>query len=363
MIKILTVIGARPQFVKAAAVSSVFAEKGSDVQEILVHTGQHYDKDMSEIFFNELHIPKEKYNLNIGSGSHGDQTGRMLSALEKVVMDEKPDMLLIYGDTNSTLAGALVASKLHIPCAHVEAGMRSFNRMMPEEINRVVSDHVCQINFCSCDVAMKNLANEGRAHTGVLVGDVMYDCALKFAGLAAKLYAPFEKFQVKAGNYVLMTCHRAENTDDPERLKSIINAAGKLSAEMPVLFPIHPRTKNFIEKYSLTVPETLKLVPPVGYLEMVLLEKSAGLILTDSGGVQKEAFFYDVPCVTMRDETEWVETVECGWNILTGASYEKILDTSLNFLKKKPAKSGRAPYGDGHASEKILAGIKNYLKK
>ena len=351
--KICTIIGARPQFVKAAAVSAEFA-KHKSVNEIIIHTGQHYDPAMSEIFFRELEVPREKYNLEIGSGSHGAQTGKMLEAIEKVLHDETPDYVLIYGDTNSTLAGALCASKLHIPIAHIEAGMRSFNKKMPEEINRIVADHLSEINFCSTKTAMRNLKRENLGKTGVLVGDVMFDCSLKFAEFAEKRYNPFAKFEVEKNGYALLTCHRAENTDRKECLTEIVNAVNRISEKMPVLYPVHPRTGKFINEYGLCFSKNVKLIAPVGYLEMILLEKHASLILTDSGGVQKEAFFYRVPCITMREETEWVETAALGWNKITGADSKQITDAFADFTKNKPAKTSARPYGNGDAASKIV---------
>jgi UDP-GlcNAc3NAcA epimerase len=356
--KICTIIGARPQFVKAAAVSAEIA-KHEDLEEVIVHTGQHYDPSMSDIFFEELKIPREKHNLAAGSGLQGEQTGKMMQELEKVLIEEKPDRVLIYGDTNSTLAGAVVAVKLHIPVVHVEAGMRSFNRRMPEEINRVISDHVCQLNLCSTSVAMENLENEGRSETAELVGDVMYDCALMFSELAEKYYKPLEKFDLESGKFVLMTCHRAENTNDRKRLENIVEAVNEVAEDIPVLYPMHPRTVKYLRDYGLSFSGRVKTVEPVSYLEMILLEKSAGLILTDSGGVQKEAFFYQVPCVTMRDETEWVETVELGWNWVVGADTEKIVEAVTFFLNGSPEYPTCLPYGDGKAAEKIVEAIKN----
>ncbi len=350
--KICTVIGARPQFVKAAVVSAEFA-KHKSINEIIIHTGQHYDPAMSEIFFRELNVPREKYNLEIGSGSHGLQTGRMLEKLEDILLKEKPDFVLIYGDTNSTLAGALAASKMHIPVAHIEAGMRSFNKKMPEEINRIIADHLSEINFCSTKNAIENLKVENLGKTGVLVGDVMFDCSLKFAELAEKRYDPFAKFAVEKNGYALLTCHRAENTDHKKCLTEIVKAVNRISEEMPVLYPVHPRTKKFLNEYGLTFSGNVKLIPPVGYLEMILLEKHASFILTDSGGVQKEAFFYRVPCITMREETEWIETAELGWNKITGADSKKITAAFADFAKNKPAKTSARPYGNGDAASKI----------
>lgn len=351
--KICTVVGARPQFIKAAAVSAVIAER-NDIEEIIIHTGQHYDPDMSEIFFKDLGIPKEKYNLSVGSGSHGDQTGKMLMEIESSLMAERPDTVLTYGDTNSTVAAALAAIKLHIPIAHVEAGMRSFNRKMPEEINRVVTDHISEKNFCSTELAVKNLEKEGRGYTAILVGDVMYDCALKFLPHAEKNCDPFSKFEVDKNNYILMTCHRPANTDNHERLSSIVKAANELSEKYPVLYPVHPRTKAYLEKYKLELSDNVKAIPPMGYFDMMLAEKYATLIMTDSGGMQKEAFFHKVPCITMRDETEWLETVESGWNIIVGADYDKIMDAAKTFQNTPPPPAQGAPYGKGDAAEKIV---------
>ena len=351
--KICTVIGARPQFVKAAVVSAEFA-KHKSVDEIIIHTGQHYDPSMSEIFFRELNVPLEKYNLETGSGAHGRQTGRMLEKLEDILFKEKPDFVLIYGDTNSTLAGALAAAKLHIPIAHIEAGMRSFNKKMPEEINRIIADHLSEINFCSTKTAMENLKRENLAKTGMLVGDVMFDCSLKFAEFAENRYNPFAKFAVEKNGYALLTCHRAENTDHKKCLTEIVKAVNKISEKTPVLYPVHPRTTKFLNEYGLSFSDNVKLIAPVGYLEMILLEKHASLILTDSGGVQKVAFFYRVPCITMREETEWVETAALGWNKLTDADSKQITDAFADFAKNRPPKTKAKPYGDGNAASKIV---------
>ncbi|HCE45593.1 MAG TPA: UDP-N-acetylglucosamine 2-epimerase (non-hydrolyzing) [Lentisphaeria bacterium] len=354
--KICTIIGARPQFVKAAVVSAEFAKR-KDVKEVIIHTGQHYDPEMSEIFFRELNVPHEKYNLEAGSGTHGRQTGRMLEKLEEILLQENPDMVLVYGDTNSTLAGALCASKLHIPIAHVEAGMRSFNRRMPEEINRIVADHLSTVNFCSTQTAMKNLKADNLGKSAVLVGDVMYDCALRFLELAEKRCDPLKRLSLKKKKYSLLTCHRAENTDDKKRLTEIIKAVNKISQDTTVVYPVHPRTVNFIKKYKLSVSEKVMMIKPVGYLEMILLEKNASAIITDSGGVQKEAFFYRVPCITMRDETEWVETAKLGWNRITGADSAKIVKAFADFAGTRPTKTGARPYGNGDAAAKITKAL------
>ena len=353
--KICTVIGARPQFIKAAAVSAEIAERSTSggITEVIIHTGQHYDSGMSEIFFKELGIPKEKYNLAVGSGLHGEQTANMLAGIEKILMDERPDWVLIYGDTNSTLAGALAAVKLHIPVAHVEAGMRSFNRRMPEEINRIVADKVSTLNLCSTVTAVENLHNEGMGNSAVQTGDVMYDCALKFMPIAEK-YASVPEFAQQNDKYILMTCHRAENTDDRERMSQIVIAVNKIAEEISLLYPMHPRTAGYIEQYGLKFSDNVTVIEPVGYLEMLLLEKRASLILTDSGGIQKEAFFYNVPCVTMRDETEWIETVELGWNRVVGSSENSITEAVFDFLRNPPAVVQDHPYGEGEAAAEIV---------
>jgi UDP-GlcNAc3NAcA epimerase len=345
--KLLTVVGARPQFIKAATVSRAIAAR-QDITEVIVHTGQHYDANMSDIFFDELSIPRPDHHLGIGGGSHGAMTGRQIEAIERVLLDEKPDMVLVYGDTNSTLAGALAAVKLHIPVAHVEAGLRSFNRRMPEEINRILTDHASDLLFAPTTTAMKNLSNEGlpsdRLH---LVGDVMYDACL-FYGTQARKPAWFDPLSISKGDYVLATVHRAENTDDPARLAGILQ--GLAGAERPVILPVHPRTQKQIESLGLSTPANLHLVPPVGYLEMVWLEQNCALIATDSGGVQKEAYFHGKPCVTLRDETEWVELVEVGANRLAGSNADMIGE----LLRGAEIERGSGGlYGDGNASQKI----------
>lgn len=355
--KIVTVVGARPQFIKAAAVSRVVrADYAGRIDEVLVHTGQHYDENMSGVFFEELDIPRPKYNLEISGGHHGVMTGRMLEGVEKVLLQEKPDWLLIYGDTNSTLAGALAAAKLHIPVAHVEAGLRSFNMRMPEEINRVLADRVSSLLFCPTETAVSNLAAEGM-RTGVhKVGDVMYDVALYYRDKARQQSTVISRHGLTEGHFALATCHRAENTDDPRRLEAILAGLAALADRMPVILPLHPRTRKFVDDHKLGSYLTrLVLVEPLPFLDMVALEQAARLILTDSGGVQKEAFFYQVPCITMRDETEWVETVEAGWNCLVGADAARIGAAVDDVMRGSAGRKSAALYGDGNATEKILA--------
>lgn len=321
---ILTIIGARPQFIKAAVVSRAFKEHRSDIKEIIIHTGQHYDGNMSKIFFHELGIPQPDYNLQIGGGTHGQNTGQMIEKIEETLLKVKPDWVLVYGDTDSTLAGALSAVKLHIPVAHIEAGLRSFNRRMPEEINRVLTDHIADLLFTPTDSATRNLTDEGISGMKVQqVGDVMYDAALYYAERAEQRSRILETERLKSKNYILATIHRAENTDDPIRMQNIL--AGFAESEMTIVWPVHPRTRKRIIEFGLQMPLIIKAIEPIGYLDMIMLEKHAGMIATDSGGIQKEAYFHKVPCMTLRDETEWVELIECGANILVGADRNKII--------------------------------------
>jgi UDP-GlcNAc3NAcA epimerase len=363
MTKILTVVGARPQFIKAATVSRAFASDNA-VQEIIVHTGQHYDEKMSDVFFDELNIPKPDHHLGIGSASHGAQTGRMLEAIENVMVNERPDGLLVYGDTNSTLAGALAASKLHIPVFHVEAGLRSFNRRMPEEINRVLTDHVSDLLFAPTSTAVRNLQNEGlEAHKIKLTGDVMLDAAQYYAKFADQKSQILNELGLSSKTYVLSTIHRAENTDDPKRIQTIFTALAGIAASIPVVLPLHPRTKSKIENL---VPQTtlnaITIIDPIGYLDMVQLERHARLIATDSGGVQKEAYFHRVPCVTLRDETEWVELVQVGWNTLVGASdTERIQNAIRKALEAQPEYDQRL-YGDGFSAQAIQKEIIRFFQ-
>lgn len=347
--KIATVVGARPQFIKAAPVSR---ELRKNHQEILIHTGQHYDANMSDVFFEELHIPKPDYNLGIGSGHHGAQTGAILEKVEEVLLKEQPDALLVYGDTNSTLAGALAAAKLHIPVIHIEAGLRSFNRRMPEEINRVLTDHISEWLFCPTDTAVQNLGQEGIAKGVYQVGDVMYDAFRFNQELARQKAQIIDRLGLQAKEYILCTIHRAENTDDPSRLKEILTALGKVSKQ--VVLPLHPRTRKIIGEQGLSglLNENIRVIEPVGYLDMIALEVNAWKLVTDSGGVQKEAYFAEVPCITMRDETEWVETVKVGWNVLTGAVGEKILNAVETF---EPPVEHPPIFGDGHSAKQFVS--------
>lgn len=419
-LKILDIVGARPQFIKLAPVLKAIERhncEGPDtpIEEVLIHSGQHYDYQMSQVFFDELGIKAPDHHLGVGSGSHGHQTGEMLKRVEEVLLEEKPDLVMVYGDTNTTLAGALAAAKLHIPVAHVEAGLRSFNRRMPEELNRVLTDHVSDLLFCPTETAVENLRREG--FTNVLndgkllpsdyglrttdhgprttdrfppqatchkplvlnVGDVMYDAVLLYSELAQQKSDILSRLGLAPGGYALATVHRAENTDDPERLHAIFTGLANIAREgLPVIVPLHPRTRHALAPLLPRSPAPLlKLIDPVSYLDMLILEKNARVVLTDSGGVQKEAFFFRVPCVTLREETEWVETVEAGWNILVGCAPEGIVQAALAtfhpcslapllhcFLRSSapPPSCSSAPlplrfpgpYGDGHAADRIV---------
>jgi UDP-GlcNAc3NAcA epimerase len=352
--KVLTVIGARPQFIKAATVSNKIRSNGNT--EILVHTGQHYDNNMSDIFFEELGIPKPDYNLNIGSSNHGNQTGNMLIALEEIYLKEKPDMVLVYGDTNSTLAGSLCASKLLIPVAHVEAGLRSFNKAMPEEQNRILTDHISDLLFTPTLTAVNNLKNENITKGVHNVGDVMYDAINLFKKRAKDVSKIVEKLDLAPESYILSTIHRAENTNSVERLTSILNALSTCGKK--IVLPLHPRTKKFIEEYNLHVGDNLKIIDPVGYLDMISLQENSQKIVTDSGGVQKEAYFLKKPCITMRDETEWVETVENGWNVIVGSDSNKIMNALESF---NPTGTPASAFGNGDSSSIITQIITEYL--
>lgn len=345
-----SVVGARPQFIKLAPVSRALRQGH---EELIIHTGQHYDYRMSALFFDELMVPTPDYHLEIGSASHGAQTGRMLEAIEQVLMKERPDWVIVYGDTNSTLAGALAGAKLHIPIAHVEAGLRSFKRTMPEEINRVVTDHLSDHLFCPTETARKHAYNEGITRGVEVVGDVMYDILLQVQPkIDAHAQALLPTLGVVPQAYVLVTVHRAANTDDPEAMREIAYALNKL--EMPVIFPVHPRTRACLERFDIIWGKNVQLIEPVGYIDMLALERAAYRIFTDSGGVQKEAFLLRVPCVTLRGETEWPETVEAGWNVLVGTGCQAIIEA---FGRSMPEPPQQNPFGDGHAAMRIAQSL------
>ena len=374
--RLFSVVSTRPQFIKAKPVIEEL-EKGK-IEHLLVHTGQHYDYNMSKVFFDELHIPEPDYHLGVGSGNHGWQTGEMVKKLEEVLLEEKPDWVLVYGDTNSTLAGALAASKLCIPIAHVEAGLRSYNRRMPEEINRVLTDHVSTVLLCPTETAVENLKKEGfvnivndgklvntrsqlnqikflRESFVINLGDVMYESLLKCIGIANKRSDILKTYNLLPKSYYLLTVHRAENTDNPERLKNIVEALIDISKDKPVIWPVHPRTRKCISSFNIDIKPTshFHYIEPAGYFDMLMLEKNACKILTDSGGVQKEAFILNTPCITLREETEWKETLGGGWNMLVGADKEKIIDAVRN---SQPIKNHKlqSVYGDTNVAKKIV---------
>ncbi|TKR56509.1 UDP-N-acetylglucosamine 2-epimerase (non-hydrolyzing) [Allopusillimonas ginsengisoli] len=359
MKKILTVLGARPQFIKASVVSSEIA-RHPGLTEVVVHTGQHFDNNMSEIFFQELGMSPPMHQLDIHGGSHGEMTGRMLVEVERVIKTESPDVVLVYGDTNSTLAGTLAACKLHVPVAHVEAGLRSFNMRMPEEVNRILTDRVSDWLFTPTDSATRNLLGEGTKPERIIqVGDVMYDVALHHGARVMEEGGILARLNMMPKYYILATIHRAENTDDPQRLRNIINALSQIASElMPIVWPLHPRTRQTLRNEGLLdhLSKTVVLIDPVGYLDMVQLEKYAALVMTDSGGVQKEAFFHKVPCVTLRDETEWVELVEAGWNHLVSPYHiSDLLRIVQKALQSRPEPV--TPYGTGQAAAAIASAL------
>lgn len=365
MLRILTIVGARPQFIKAGTVSRVLRDSPADITEILVHTGQHYDSNMSAVFFQELEIPKPDYHLSIGSGTHGAQTGRMLAAIEGVLLEENPDWVLVYGDTNSTLAGALAAVKLHIPVAHIEAGLRSFNWQMPEEINRVLTDRASNLLFAPTEIAVENLRREGIHQGNIhLVGDVMYDAALYYGSKVATCSSILNYLNLQSKEYILATIHRAENTDYSGNIEAIFRGLMQVASEIPVVLPLHPRTRKALEQNNLIiqVSNCLQTIEPIGYLDMVMLEQNARLIVTDSGGVQKEAFFYRVPCVTLREQTEWVELVQSGWNRLVSPKSDIVVRCEiLNSLTLPDGDQNfRTVYGTGQAAKQIIELLKKY---
>ncbi len=342
---VCTIVGARPQFVKAAPVSRALA---ASFHEVFVHTGQHYDYGMSDVFFQEMEMRPPDFHLGAGGGTHAEQTGKMLIEIEKILNPVKPDCVLVYGDTNSTLAGALAAAKMQIPLAHVEAGLRSYNRAMPEEINRVLTDHVSSLLFCPTDAAVANLAKEGITRGVHRVGDVMYDALLHNLAIARKRSTILQSLGLEKGTYALATVHRAANTDDPARIAAILDAFGSLSTQ--VIFPVHPRTRKMIQERGLSVSRNVRMIEPVGHFDVLLLQENADCILTDSGGMQKEAYLLGVRCITLREETEWVETVQAGWNKLTGVDAEAIRGA---FESWRPSGERAALYGNGEAAEEI----------
>jgi UDP-GlcNAc3NAcA epimerase len=377
--KILTVLGARPQFIKAAAVSKAIS-KSRLLHEEIVHTGQHFDSNMSEIFFREMGIPEPVLNLGICGGTHSDLTARMLKAVDQEIIERKPDCILVYGDTTNTLAGALAGAKQKLPVAHVEAGLRSFNRAMPEELNRIITDHLSILLFCPSDVAKRNLVHEGIGNGEfndtpgdppfadspeiVVTGDVMVDTIRIFGREALNRRGILKNHGICAGNFILSTIHRPENTDNPENLGSIACALGLIAAKnIPVILPLHPRTRQAVERFGIEFPAGVKIIEPQSYLDMLCLTGNAMCVITDSGGLQKEAFLMGRPCVTMRGQTEWTETVDLGWNIVAGAESSRIVKAFLEISANMTGKCGKLPevYGDGYASERIVASLENRL--
>ena len=359
MPKILTIVGARPQFVKAAALSR--ALKKHDMEEVLVHTGQHFDENMAEIFFREMEIPHPRYNLGINSLSHGAMTGRMIEEIEKVLLIEKPSVVVVFGDTNSTLAGALAASKLHIPVAHVEAGLRSFNMRMPEEINRILTDRISDFLFCPTDAAVQNLYGEGFKNFTCKVeniGDVMYDVARYYSQTSEAKSTILKNLGIGDKPFILATLHRQENTDDLERLTAILGAFNELANDFRIVLPIHPRTKNIIEKENIKL--AFECIQPVGYFDMIELLKNCSMVVSDSGGLQKEAFFFEKHCLVTRDETEWVELIDLGYNFMVGANKDMIIQKAGEIVSRNLAFDVR-PYGDGNAAERIAIYLKEKL--
>ena len=377
MVKILSIVGARPQFIKLAPICHAAVKYGKRLQHCIIHTGQHYDYNMSKIFFKELGIPDPDYHLNVGSASHGQQTGRMLERIEKILIKLRPDWVIVYGDTNSTLAGALAAKKLLIPVAHVEAGLRSYNCEMPEETNRIVTDHCSDILFCPTDTAIRNLEKEGFPHMingGKLVlrrnrfglnktlpcvfnvGDIMYDALKTNLKIAEQKSHVLKELGLTSRAYYLATIHRAENTDNVKNLSNILIALCKISKNFPVIFPIHPRTRKQLHKFKIPprLVDQIRLIEPISYFDMLLLEKNAKVILTDSGGIQKEAFFLQVPCITLRAETEWLETVKKRWNFIAGVDVTKIMQAVKFFTRRRHPPLASSPFGKGNSAETIL---------
>jgi len=352
-LKLITIVGARPQFIKAAAVSRILRAQ-TDVLEKIIHTGQHFDANMSDVFFEEMEIPRPDYFLEVHSLPHGAMTGRMLEGIEEVLIREQPDAVLVFGDTNSTLAGALAASKLHIKVVHVEAGLRSYNMAMPEEINRILTDRLSNVLYCPTEAAISNLEKEGFRNFDcelILCGDVMEDAALYYAPIANKRSSILEEVALERNSFILCTIHRQENTDIPDRMAAIITALNAVHKDVQVVMPVHPRTRKFIESQAMDL--NITLLPPVGYFDMLTLLQHAQMVITDSGGLQKEAYFFDKFCLTLRDETEWVELVDGGFNRLVGADPIKIKE-GISFFSGKEFHKGSSLYGGGHAAERIV---------
>jgi UDP-N-acetylglucosamine 2-epimerase len=353
--KIISIIGARPQFIKASVVSE---ELRKNFTELIIHTGQHYDYEMSKLFFEQLDIPEPDYHLDVGSGTHGYQTGEMLKRIEEIFIAEKPDLVLTYGDTNSTLAGALAASKMHVKTGHIEAGLRSFDKSMPEEINRIITDHCSDLLFCPTKTAVNNLKREGITSGVYLTGDVMVDCLFKYSEVAEEKTTILEDLGIDRKKYLVVTVHRASNTDNRANLEQIVDALSEISE--PIIFPIHPRTRKSLRVFGLYDKlinhRNIKVIQPVGYLEFLRLMKNARKIITDSGGIQKEAYILKVPCITLRENTEWVETVQDGWNVLVGADKERIVNVCS---VEESNRSNNNHFGRGNASGKIVQYLNN----
>ncbi|HBE44885.1 MAG TPA: UDP-N-acetylglucosamine 2-epimerase (non-hydrolyzing) [Deltaproteobacteria bacterium] len=384
--KIVNIVGARPQFIKASLICKGLRE--SNIEDVLVHTGQHYDFNMSDIFFQELSLAQPDYHLGIGSGTHGEQTGKMLMEIERVLFREKPDYVLVYGDTNTTLAGALASSKLHIPVAHIESGLRSYNKMMPEEINRIVADHTSSILFCPSETAVRNLQKEGFSsnivnHGSLIdnayrllstiywplvvnVGDVMFDLAIEVKNRVAEKEV-LERYGLEPKNFILVTIHRADNTENKDNLRNIWDALIEIVKKgITVFFPVHPRTKKVLNELNMlnkSIPEGLHINEPVSYKEMIILESNARIVITDSGGVQKESYFFKTPCIVPRKETEWVELLENDWAILAGADKDRIIDAALNSYYNNKIRDWKTFYGDGKAAERITNTLISSLKR
>lgn len=347
--RVLTIVGARPQFIKAAPVSRVLRHQH---HEFLLHTGQHYDDAMSDLFFRQLAIPAPDLNLEVGSGRHGAQTGAMMQGIESIAVEQTPDLILIYGDTNSTLAGALVGAQLHIPVAHVEAGLRSYDRRMPEEVNRVVADHVSTLLLCPTERSVENLAREGITGGVRMIGDVMFDAFRQNLEVAHRARTLLAELGLTPDEYALLTVHRAENVDDPRHLRGLLEGVARSGKR--TVFPVHPRTRAALSAQDIALPSNVLIIDPVGYLEMLVLEENAEVVVTDSGGVQKEAYFAGKPCVTLRDTTEWTETVEAGWNVLVGTDIDAIASAIGDFRPRTPRPD---LFGDGHAAERVVDAI------